>query len=116
MQLFLVVVRLLMVVTAFQMTGTPHVVADVIIALHSDGGDEHETDDCPNDRDGRECPPGCPDCHCAHPMRALPLLPSPFLLELPSFDEIAFAPYDAQAPPRPDLGGVYRPPRTGREA
>jgi hypothetical protein len=114
-QLFLVVVRLLIAITAVQMTGIPHVIADVVMAVHSNGNDQPLTDDdCPEERDGHECPPGCPNCHCAHPVNALPVLPASFLLELPSFEEIAIAPYDAQAPPKPDLGAVYRPPRTGR--
>ena len=111
-QLFVMVVRLLMAFTAVQMTGMPHVVEDVMMALHNDDDQNHLTDDCPNDRDGRECPPGCPDCHCTHMMHALPVLASPFLLELSSFAEIVFAPYAAQAPPRPAIGALYRPPRT----
>ena len=113
MQLFLVVVRLLVAITAMQMTGIPHVVADVVMAVHSNSGSQHQTDDdCPDERDGRECPPGCPNCHCAHPLNALPLLPASFLLDPPNFEVIAIAPYDAHAPPKPDLGAVYRPPRT----
>ena len=111
MRILLVAVRLFVALTAFQMTGLPHFAVDAVAAIQGTDETGHRDDDCPNDKDGRECPPGCPDCHCAHPMGALPLLPSPFLLELPSGAEIALAPYEATAPPRPDPAAVYRPPR-----
>ena len=113
MQLFLVVVRVLVALTAVQMTGFPHAVADVVIALQSDGG-HHEDEDCPYDKDGRECPPGCPSCHCVHLMGALPPLAPPVLIELPTVTELGLVPYEAQAPPGLALPALYRPPRPTR--
>lgn len=113
MQLFLVVMRLLVAITAVQMTGISHVVTDVVLAVYGNGNGQHQTDDdCPEERDGRECPPGCPNCHCGHPLNALPPLPVSFSLDPLNFKEIAIAPYDAHTPPKPDLGVIYRPPRT----
>jgi len=112
-----VAVRLLVALTAFQMTGLPHFAVDAVTAVstaQAEVAPGHHDDNCPNDKQHRECPPGCPDCHCTHSMGALPLLPSPFLLELPSSTEIALVPYEATAPPRPEPAGVYRPPRQTR--
>lgn len=106
-RILLVAVRMIVAVTAVQITGIPHVVADAVAAVQGD--DRHE--ECPNDEDGRECPPGCPSCHCAHPMNALPAVPPPMELDFLIPIEVAIAPYEAQAPPGPDLASLYRPPR-----
>ncbi|TKD10331.1 hypothetical protein [Polyangium fumosum] len=111
MRILLVAVRLFVALTAFQMTGLPHFAVDAVAAIQDGDTPVHRDDDCPNEKDGRECPPGCPDCHCAHLMGALPPLVSPYLLELPSGADLMLAPYEATAPPRPDPSAIYRPPR-----
>lgn len=107
---FVIALRLVVGVTAVQITGIPHVVADVVAMIQGDGECSH--DDCPNDNGGRECPPGCPSCHCTHVMSVLPILGRPLELDLLTPFEIAMAPYEAQGPPGPDLAALYRPPRT----
>lgn len=109
MRLLLVVVRVIVAVTAAHITGIPHVVRDVVAAVH---GDNVTHEQCPNEEDGRECPPGCPSCHCAHPMNALPSASPPMVLEFLIPIEVAMAPYGAQAPPGAEPTSLYRPPRS----
>jgi len=112
LQLVVVAMRLIVGLTAVQITGVPHAVADVVAVIQ--GADEHESEheDCPNDDDGRECPPGCPSCHCAHAMSALPSL-GPALVPDPLVAiEVAIAPYEARWRPGPEPAALYRPPRT----
>jgi len=99
---------LLVVVSAAQMSGIAHVIVDLVAAV-SEGASDH---DCPNDAEGRECPPGCTSCHCVHGVGALPAVASAALLAgaLKNVDA-TIAPYEADAPPLPDLPSVYRPPR-----
>lgn len=108
MRILLLAVRMIVAVTAVQITGIPHVVADVVAVVQAD--DKHE--DCPNEDDGRECPPGCPNCHCTHPMSALPPAPPPMVLDLLIPSEIAVAPYESLGPPGPEPSALYRPPRS----
>lgn len=108
MRLLVITVRMIVAVTAVQITGIPHVVRDVIAAVQGD--DAHEQ--CPNDEDGRECPPGCPSCHCAHPMNALPSVPPPMLLDGFVPIEVAVTSYKAQVPAGPEPASLYRPPRS----
>ena len=107
-----IVMRFVVAMTAVQITGIPHVMADVVAAVQSD--EDHETghENCPNDDDGRQCPPGCPSCHCTHAMSALPAVPVAMVLEPLVPIEIAVAPYEAQGPPNPEPMTPYRPPRT----
>lgn len=109
-RILLVAVRMIVAVTAVQITGIPHVVADAVAVVQAD--DRHE--DCPNEDDGRECPPGCPNCHCTHPMSALPFVAPPMVLDPLIPIEVAIAPYEALAPPGPEPAGLYRPPRSLR--
>jgi hypothetical protein len=108
-----IVVRVLLTLTVLQTTGLPLLVREAVVALCSDApSDGHRDEECPDEREGRECPPGCPGCHCQHPMGALPpIIAAPFLLELPADTEVALAPYEAQAPPEPAPSSIYRPPR-----
>ncbi|MBK9266987.1 MAG: hypothetical protein IPM54_45330 [Polyangiaceae bacterium] len=107
---FVVAMRLVVAMTAVQITGIPHVVADVAAIAQ---GSNH-AEDCPNDEDGRECPPGCPSCHCTHAMNALPSVAPPTLLDLLAPIEVAIALYDPAEPSGPDPAALYRPPRPGR--
>lgn len=107
MRLLLVAMRLVVAVTAVQITGIPHIVTDAVTAVHGD--DPHE--DCPYDEDERECPPGCPSCHCAHPMSALPLLVPTMMPGPRNAIDVGAPPHEAHAPPQRDPASVYRPPR-----
>lgn len=111
MRILVIALRMVVAVTAVQISGVSHAVADVIVAVQ--GGDEYEHN-CPNDEDGRQCPPGCPSCHCTHAMNALPSLGPSFVLEPLTPIEIPIAPYEAQTPPGPEPGALYRPPRSPR--
>lgn len=69
--------------------------------------------DCPIEQSGKECPPACPVCHCAHGNIALPTsfeksTEPPAPLER-SAD---VTPYEASVSSAPQLPGVFRPPRT----
>ncbi len=111
-QVLVVAMRLIVGLTAVQITGVPHVVADVVTAIQ--GHEDRNHDDCPNDDGGRECPPGCPSCHCAHVMNALPAMAPPTVLDPLIPIDVALAPYVALEPPGPEPAALYRPPRTAR--
>ncbi|MEI9939583.1 MAG: hypothetical protein WDO69_30875 [Pseudomonadota bacterium] len=68
--------------------------------------------DCPLESNGKECPPGCPNCHCVHGQIASLPAPSPVLEMLLSASDAATAePPEASAPHAPFLPSLYRPPR-----
>ena len=70
-------------------------------------------DDCPLESNGKECPPGCPNCHCAHGQVASLPASSPALeLLLSSGDAATAEPLEASAPHAPFLPSLYRPPRS----
>lgn len=108
--LFVGVLRLLAVVSAFQLTGTGHLASDflqVITVGHtSDENAEHE-----NERD-HDCPPGCPTCHHVHYSGAS--LPAPpFVVTRLTVSAGATVDWSRSedAPPGPPHASVYRPPR-----
>ena len=71
--------------------------------------------DCPLESSGKECPPGCPNCHCLHGQTASLPASSPVLELLLSASDAATAePPEASAPHAPFLPSLYRPPRAGR--
>lgn len=109
-QIFVVVIRFVVATTAIQITGIPHVAADVISTIQ--GEDDSHREECPNDDGGRECPPGCPSCHCAHVMNALPFVAPPTELHLLPPMDIVIVPYIKLEPPGPEPAALYRPPRT----
>ena len=104
----LVVVRSLTLLLALQFSGALHDVADVVEAVVSAATPNHEQ--CPPDRPCEDCPPGCPNCHCATPtsVAAVPpqeLSPPPALASLPA------RLYATQALPGPERPSLFRPPR-----
>jgi len=109
LQVLVVTMRLIVGLTAVQITGVPHVIADVVTAIQ--GHEDRSHDDCPNDDGGRECPPGCPSCHCTHVMNALPSLAPPTVHDPLIPINVAIALYMALEPPGPELAALYRPPR-----
>ena len=100
---------MLTLVVALQLSGLEHCLHDVWQALTTTAF-VHQA--CPDDETGNECPPGCPDCHCAHiahaavptqacsVQRAADLSPALGPLPLRDF-----------APPSPQLPALFRPPR-----
>lgn len=105
----LTVARLFLVISTFELSEIAPVVAEIVAY------GEQEADgcsDCPLDSDGRECPPGCPRCHCSHGAASLPPMferrSSPVVVAVAP---ASAAPYEATAPRAPPLPSVYRPPR-----
>jgi hypothetical protein len=100
--------RLFALLMAAHMSGA----GAVVVELGSAGEASDCCNDCPLGDDGKECPPGCPNCHCAHGSSilarafesTLPATPD-LVRELPAID-------DATRGPRASAAlGVYRPPR-----
>lgn len=56
----LMVLRFMAFVLAFQVSGLAG--AAIVVAERMSG----DVSDCPLEKQGQECPPGCPQCHCAH--------------------------------------------------
>ncbi len=108
--LLLVVMRSLLVVFALQFSGVVHDLSDALEAVAS-ASDQPEHEQCPADGPCNDCPPGCPNCHCAAamgsvaPSATLAVLPQVLTLSLPE------SLYDTQAPLGPELPGLFRPPR-----
>lgn len=102
-----VLLRLLTVLIACELSGVVHVALDVAAAC---GQAEHGENDC--DEEGHECPPGCPGCHC--PNRAVAWHAPAFALQrartLPR--PVAEFVWQPALPPREvDSAGLYRPPK-----
>jgi len=108
--LLLVMVRSLLLVFALQLGGVVHDVSDFVEAV-ADTEDRAEHEQCPADGPCDDCPPGCPNCHCAAALGSL--APPPALALSPQV--LAFSLGTSlsgtQAPPGPDLPGLFRPPR-----
>lgn len=105
--------RLLALVLGLQLSSLGAIAAQVCDGDHACSAC---CDDCPLDREGRECPPGCLACHCAHGGATGNALARAFEEPLPEhFDGgEAIEPNTAPATgPRAANGdGVYRPPRS----
>ena len=101
--------RVLVLLVAVELSGVA-AVAELGVC-----GDETSSDcctDCPVEKDGKECPPGCPNCHCSHGGIALPPAFETVSAEVATIDvAILRRPYEAGIPHAPHLPGVYRPPR-----
>jgi hypothetical protein len=103
-------VRLLVLLLGLQVSGIA-ALAELSLREH---GCTACCEDCPLDREGRECPPSCPDCHCAHGgSTALPRSFAVTLSELHDAGQPIKAHRAERAGPRSSATrGVYRPPRT----
>ena len=108
--LLLVAMRSLLLVFAMQFSGALHDISDFVEAVAAvPEGAEHE--ECPVDGPCNDCPPGCPNCHCAATV-ALVAVVTPALLSPEILASHAPASlYATQAPRGPDLPGLFRPPR-----
>ena len=70
--------------------------------------------DCPLEKQGKECPPGCPNYHCAHGGSALPPVFERLNADIAALDvTLLHRPDEAGVPLAPPLPGVYRPPCPG---
>lgn len=105
------VLRLLTVVVTLQFSGAVHFAVDAVGIVVAERA-AHE-DDCPLDGGPcNDCPPSCPNCHCANaPTAVLPLevrsLVSPLFGASPTRGLAR-----TEAPPSPELPALFRPPRT----
>lgn len=109
---FLLVARLAVAIGCFQLSGYGHMVADLLVSI---GVVAEHTDDCSDEGGDRECPPGCPTCHCAHCVApALPAAATSDTLA-PAVVSAASSLDDThRSPTSPELPHVYRPPRATR--
>lgn len=98
-----VIIHAVAFVFALGITGLIPVAADALCLSQED---EHE-DDCSDC--GHDCPPGCPDCHCAFPS-ALAVIAAGY--EAVAYaTSIEFANISVGVAPAPAGAAVYRPPR-----
>lgn len=105
----LLVLRVLAVVVSVQVSGAGVLAAE--LACADDAGDGCCTD-CPVEKDGKECPPGCPNCHCSHGNVGLPPVFVSTSVKLPRINtHVRPPPFEARVPRAPALPSVYRPPR-----
>ena len=107
--LLLVALRSLLLLFAMQLSGVVHDISDFAEAV-SAAPEQAEHEQCPVDGPCDDCPPGCPNCHCAAAMvsiePAATFIVSPqILVSLPT------SLYDTQAPLGPELPGLFKPPR-----
>lgn len=101
-------VRVIALLAIVEASGIANIASDVLVAA----GVVAAHDDCDDDEQGGECPPGCPMCHCFHcGMTSVPLARRSEPIE-PEHRELLPRPNDATALPAPALPSVYRPPRT----
>ena len=101
--------RLLALVLGLQLSSVSAIAARVL-----DGDDACVAccDDCPLDREGRECPPGCLACHCAHGSVLARPFEEPLRLHFDGGTSVAPNTAPASGPRAANGDGVYRPPRS----
>lgn len=105
LRLVVLVLRVLVVLVSVELSGVTVVACD-------DAGDGCCTD-CPVENNGKECPPGCPNCHCSHGGVSLPPAFESTPITLGRINTLVMpAPYEASVPRAPPVPGVYRPPRS----
>jgi hypothetical protein len=103
-----VLVRALTVLLALQFCGAIHDVSDAVASFVSVADVQHE--ECPPDGPCDDCPPGCPNCHCAALGTLIPALRvdvAPALLE----ESLPACLDQTQAVTGPDRPALFRPPR-----
>lgn len=102
--------RILGVVLLLQVSGMAHAVVDTWDALANHS--QPCSDGCENDNSGRECPPGCPKCHCSHVSPAVLQARSGEIVALLTSDGAAtLVPHEASAPSTGQPLFVFRPPK-----
>ncbi len=96
----LIVVRLVLLVLAVQVSGVPEVCEDTCGISDRD---------CPLEKAGKSCSAGCPSCHVVSQL----VVRKPSAIAVgPSVEQRIVLPiYESNAPRAPLLPGLYRPPR-----
>ena len=103
-----VLVRVLTVLLSLQFCGVIHDFSDAVRSIVTAEELQHEK--CPPDGPCEDCPPGCPNCHCAAVRSIVPnirLDVTPDLLEA----SLPTCLYATQAVAGPDRPCLFRPPR-----
>lgn len=106
-----VVLRALLVAFALQFSGAIHDLSDFVDAVVVADDTEHEHEQCPVDGPCNDCPPGCPNCHCAAALGSV--APVALTATMPALlgSALPASLAGTQAPSGPDLPGLFRPPR-----
>ena len=107
-RLFLLL-RMIALVPALQLSGAIHAAVDVWSAIAGTAA----IADCDEEGSGKECPAGCPNCHCvARTMVAPPqLINVEALLTRDDSERTAVSVGIARSPQGPPHTMLYRPPR-----
>ena len=93
-----------------QLSGIAHAAIDAWDSLANKS--QQCSDGCENDDSGRECPPGCPKCHCSHVSPAVLQERAGEVVALPTCDGTAtLVPHEASAPSSGQPLFVFRPPK-----
>jgi hypothetical protein len=106
----LVALRALLVVFALQFSGAIHDISD-FVELVAAAPDTAGHEQCPVDGPCNDCPPGCPNCHCAAALGSV--VPSAPMAAMPALlaSTLPASLAETQAPRGPDLPGLFRPPQ-----
>ena len=108
------ILRAMLIVVVVQLSGVPHLVADAFASDDACCCDEGACRDCDDGKSGADCPPGCATCQCAH--GGIASLPNPVAGALVPIGDDAFGTllfdHPAASVPKPDLPGLFRPPRS----
>lgn len=110
--LLAVALRVLTLFVVSELSGSLHAALDIAASL---AGEQHVADDCEDTDAGHECPPGCPNCHAGHAALAAPPRTAEVTCSLRLSSVAEAEPVidvASKAPKHPDLGSLYRPPRT----
>jgi len=102
----LFVLRAVLLALAFQVSGL-----SVALAVSADAcGDELTS--CPLEKQGEECPPHCPQCHCVHVNGlAAPASQSVLVGSPGASARVGLEPPESWLVPSPLRSNPYRPPR-----
>lgn len=107
-RLFLLV-RMVVVLTALQLSGAVHAAVDLYSAFASAVVDA----DCDEERAGNQCPAGCPNCHCVARTIVTPprLINVEALLTVRASERMAVTVNVLGCLQGPSQTSLYRPPR-----
>lgn len=105
-----VALRAVLVVFALQLSGAIHDISDFVEAVGA-VPDKAEHEQCPIDGPCNDCPPGCPNCHCAAALGSVAPAAPTVILPLVLASALPASLAETQAPRGPDLPGLFRPPK-----
>ncbi len=101
--------RMIALVTALQLSGAIHATVDLYSAF---AGTVVATD-CEDEREGKQCPAGCPNCHCAARTTVAPprVINVEALLAVDDGERTSVRVSVLRSPQGPPQTSLYRPPR-----